>query len=160
MKIQCSCGIKYAFDVTPEMARAPIKFICQKCGADSSEMVNRLVRQQLGLPEVPPSPVSSVSPQAERAGVSGGNTLGSSVPRTAPPPTTDVVTARVNSRPASSQPASSVGQAPQSSGGTTLAPARGGLRVSVHKPAVATEAAAPAVEAPQVCLKHPDQLTA
>ena len=78
MKIQCSCGIKYAFDVTPEIARAPIKFICQKCGVDSSEMVNRLVRQQLGLPEQPAASIPS------------------SVPRTAPPPTTDVVIARIN----------------------------------------------------------------
>jgi len=158
MKIQCSCGIKYAFDVTPEMARAPIKFMCQKCGADSSEMVNRLVRQQLGLPEAPPSPVSS--PQVAR----GDNTLGASVPRTAPPPTTDVVIARVHSRAASPQSGSSIGHGPQSSGGTApavaRAPSAGGLRVSVHKPAVATDAAAPAVEAPQLCLKHPDQLTA
>src|SRR6266700_620536 len=97
MKIQCSCGIKYAFDVTPEMACAPIKFICEKCGVDSSEMVNRLVREELGLPEPAQPPVApSPSLQGERAGVKAEHTLGSSVLRTAPPPTTDVVIARVN----------------------------------------------------------------
>ena len=160
MKIQCSCGIKYEFDVTPEMARAPIKFICQKCGVDSSEMVNRLVRQQLGLPEPSAPPVPSLSPQGVRGESAPSSSIPPTVPSTAPPPTTDVVVARVNSRAASSQPAPSIGQAPQSSSGTPLAPSRGGLRVSVHKPAVASEANAPAVEAPQVCLKHPDQLTA
>src|SRR5262249_46652426 len=48
MKIQCSCGTKYSFDVTPEMARAPIRFVCQPCGRDSSDVVNQLVRQELG----------------------------------------------------------------------------------------------------------------
>src|SRR5437867_3642111 len=128
MKIQCSCGIKYAFEVTPEMARTPIKFICQKCGVDSSEMVNRLVRQQLGLPDQPPPPVPSLSPQGERAGVRGESAPSSyvppTVPRIAPPPTTDVVIARVNSRAASSQAASSIGHAPPSSGGTAPAVAR------------------------------------
>lgn len=48
MKIQCPCGAKYSFDITPEMARTPIVFICQECGQDSSELVNQLIRQQLG----------------------------------------------------------------------------------------------------------------
>ena len=51
MKIQCSCGAKYAFDVTPEMAQTPVRFVCSACGVDSSDLVNRLVRQELGLPE-------------------------------------------------------------------------------------------------------------
>jgi hypothetical protein len=47
MKIQCSCGAKYAFDITPEMAQAPIRFVCQNCGLDSSEFVNELIRREL-----------------------------------------------------------------------------------------------------------------
>ena len=47
MKIQCSCGAKYAFDITPEMGQTPIRFVCQTCGLDSSEYVNALIRQQL-----------------------------------------------------------------------------------------------------------------
>jgi hypothetical protein len=58
MKIQCSCGAKYAFDVTPETAQTPVRFVCPACGVDSSEFVNRMVRQELGLPE----PVAAPGP--------------------------------------------------------------------------------------------------
>ncbi|MCX6928659.1 MAG: hypothetical protein NT154_36425, partial [Verrucomicrobia bacterium] len=49
MKIQCACGAKYAFDVSPEMAQTPVRFVCPTCGADASDVVNRLVREELGL---------------------------------------------------------------------------------------------------------------
>jgi outer membrane protein assembly factor BamB len=49
MKIQCSCGAKYAFDVSPEMAQNPVRFVCPACGLDASDFVNSLVRQELGL---------------------------------------------------------------------------------------------------------------
>ncbi len=63
MKIQCSCGAKYAFDVTPEMAQTPVRFVCSACGVDSSDLVNRLVRQELGLPE----PAAGRAPTPEAA---------------------------------------------------------------------------------------------
>jgi hypothetical protein len=47
MKIQCACGAKFAFDITPEMARNPVRFVCPTCGLDSSDRVNHLVRQEL-----------------------------------------------------------------------------------------------------------------
>lgn len=47
MKIQCACGAKYSFDVTPEMAASPIRFVCPACGADSSDIVNLKIRQEL-----------------------------------------------------------------------------------------------------------------
>src|SRR5215470_16354526 len=58
MKIQCSCGTKYSFDVTPEMARTPVRFVCQTCGRDSSDVVNQLVRQQLGTSAPTPPPAA------------------------------------------------------------------------------------------------------
>jgi outer membrane protein assembly factor BamB len=63
MKIQCACGTKYAFDVTPEMAERPVRFVCQNCGLDSSDFVNELIRQELGLaaPVGTPPPVAPVS---------------------------------------------------------------------------------------------------
>ena len=39
MKIQCACGTKYAFDITPDMAQNPVRFVCPACGLDSSEYV-------------------------------------------------------------------------------------------------------------------------
>ena len=64
MKIQCACGAKYAFDLTPDMAQNPVRFVCPACGLDSSEFVNQLVREQLAEQaaaqatdiEPPPSP--------------------------------------------------------------------------------------------------------
>ena len=66
MKIQCSCGAKYAFDISPESAQTPIRFVCPACGLDASDFVNKLVRQELGLPEpatVPlPPPAAATQP--------------------------------------------------------------------------------------------------
>jgi hypothetical protein len=57
MKIQCGCGAKYEFDITPDMAQNPVQFVCPACGADSSALVTSLVRQQLGqAPAEPPQP--------------------------------------------------------------------------------------------------------
>jgi hypothetical protein len=56
MKIQCSCGAKYAFDITPEMAQNPVRFVCPGCGLDSSEYVNQLVREELAKQGVEISP--------------------------------------------------------------------------------------------------------
>jgi hypothetical protein len=54
MKIQCNCGAKYSFDVTPEMAQNPIRFICPTCGLDSSVAVNSLIIQELRAAGTPP----------------------------------------------------------------------------------------------------------
>ncbi len=64
MKIQCACGAKYAFDVTPEMAENPVRFVCQTCGLDSSDFVNGLIRQELGLgtPAAMPPPAAGPPP--------------------------------------------------------------------------------------------------
>lgn len=61
MKIQCSCGAKYAFDVSPEMAQNPVRFVCSACGLDASEFVNSLIRQELGLPATAPTPAPAAA---------------------------------------------------------------------------------------------------
>ncbi len=50
MKLQCPCGAKYAFDLTPEMLATPVSFLCPACGADHSGFVNELVRQEFAAP--------------------------------------------------------------------------------------------------------------
>src|SRR6266581_6585957 len=77
MKIQCSCGAKYAFDVTPEMAKSPIRFVCQTCGLDASEAVNNLIRQELARSA--PVPASASPAPALPAG------QGAPIAVTAPP---------------------------------------------------------------------------
>ena len=69
MKIQCSCGAKYSFDVTPESATTPVRFVCPACGVDSSALVNELIQRELGVepphvalpPPAPPEPAPVVS---------------------------------------------------------------------------------------------------
>ena len=65
MKLQCPCGAKYAFDLSPEMVQNPVTFVCPTCGLDSSEFVNEMVRREFGAPapEYTP-PVSAPPPDA------------------------------------------------------------------------------------------------
>src|SRR6185312_12871316 len=53
MKVQCPCGSKFSIDVTPEMARDPIRFVCPNCNTDLSGPINELVREELGLTAAP-----------------------------------------------------------------------------------------------------------
>ena len=67
MKIQCSCGAKFSFDVTPQMMQGPVHFVCSSCGLDASEYVTNLVREQFATsppptPEPPPAPVAHAGP--------------------------------------------------------------------------------------------------
>jgi hypothetical protein len=65
MKIQCSCGAKYSFDITPEMGQTPIRFVCQNCGLDSSDLVNELIRQELAAAtpvDAPPPLMAAPTP--------------------------------------------------------------------------------------------------
>ena len=61
MKLQCACGVKYAFEVQPKMLSNPVQFVCPSCGLDSSAFVNQLVQQELGV----------APPPADKQGVSG-----------------------------------------------------------------------------------------
>src|SRR5215472_18515898 len=77
MKLQCPCGAKYAFDVTPEMAGKPIRFVCSACGLDSSDYVNSLIRQELGAS---PQSAGSASTTASAQGLSGDKNSAIKVP--------------------------------------------------------------------------------
>jgi hypothetical protein len=54
MKIQCSCGAKYEFAITPVMVNNPVRFVCPVCGLDASDFVDSLVRRELGQTASPP----------------------------------------------------------------------------------------------------------
>ena len=128
MKVQCACGAKCEFDLTPEMASSPVKFLCPACGLDASEFVDGLVRQELGQTAAPrgvpmPVPVRLVTPST--APGSAGIPAGVDAPGNAPP-----------RRPA----------------------LPGRVAVRLHGPSTpGTEAVAEAPSAP-FCLKHPGEL--
>src|SRR6266404_194322 len=65
MKVQCSCGAKYAFEITLEMRSNPVRFVCPACGADASEFVDGLIRQELGQSATPGGRVVSILAMAE-----------------------------------------------------------------------------------------------
>src|SRR5437870_12630595 len=83
MKIQCACGTKYNIEVTPEMGRQRVHFVCSVCGVDASEYVTRAVRQELGLPEASAVPVAMALPLAQPAAAPVAAPF---VPCIAPPP--------------------------------------------------------------------------
>ena len=70
MKIQCSCGTKVAFDVTPEMAHTRVEFVCPNCGLDSSDLVNELIQREFqevapDVNQTPPPVETAASPVAQ-----------------------------------------------------------------------------------------------
>src|SRR5215831_15841526 len=70
MKVQCSCGTKHEFEITPVMANTPVKFVCPVCGTDSSEFVDSLIRRELGQTETPhgvPVPILAPAPRPAAA---------------------------------------------------------------------------------------------
>lgn len=47
VKIQCSCGTKFSFDVEPIDGKMPVEIFCPKCGADGTEYANQMIQQSL-----------------------------------------------------------------------------------------------------------------
>jgi hypothetical protein len=72
MKVQCSCGAKFAFEITPEMTTNPVRFVCPACGLDASEFVDGLIRRELGQSSTPAGAVVpiDVTTQATSQGTS------------------------------------------------------------------------------------------
>ncbi len=47
IKIECSCGQHYAFEVEPENGRMPVTVGCPNCGLDGTEAANAFIEQAL-----------------------------------------------------------------------------------------------------------------
>jgi hypothetical protein len=47
MRVECSCGAQYDFDVTPDVALRPVQFTCSACDGDLSESLTALFQQEL-----------------------------------------------------------------------------------------------------------------
>lgn len=63
IKIQCSCGQKYAFDVEPINGRMPQVVNCPVCGADGTAAANEIIARQLSAQTAP------VTAQNQHSGV-------------------------------------------------------------------------------------------
>jgi hypothetical protein len=63
VKIVCSCGQKYAFDVYPLNGRMPSPIQCPVCGVDSTTIADEIIALALKAPS-PPSPAIPPSPPA------------------------------------------------------------------------------------------------
>src|SRR5258708_3431426 len=119
MKIQCPCGTKYAFNVTPEIAQSPVQFVCQSCGVDLSDPLNELIRQEVGVETqaafVSPSTSQAIAPPPPGAArvpatiTATAPAMAASVaPQTPPPAPTIRVKSRTASVPTEGEAASAV----------------------------------------------------
>ena len=86
MKIECSCGAKYEFEVRPEMQQRPVSFVCPNCGADASAFVDRLVRRELGQNCAPAGEPVPALPPPEGPGRVAGAAAGLRVRRSSDAP--------------------------------------------------------------------------
>lgn len=75
VKVLCSCGTKYKFDVEPVHGRMPSAIQCPSCGADGTETANEYLACMQGVP-VPAGAAPAASPIAGAA---------AAAPRMAPP---------------------------------------------------------------------------
>jgi hypothetical protein len=125
MKIQCACGTKVAFDVTPDMVHTPVKFICPNCGQDSSQLVNQLIAQQFATTGTASAPHIDIAPPPGRtAAPTLTTTAAAPAPEpVAPPP------------PAPAPPATPV-------------------QARIHVAAKPSTASEPASTGSQICAKH------
>jgi len=53
IKVQCTCGQKYAFDVEPLNGRMPQPVKCPVCGADGTAAANEIIARKLAVPVAP-----------------------------------------------------------------------------------------------------------
>lgn len=55
VKIECSCGQHYAFDVEPVNGRMPTSVVCPGCGGDGTNTANAIIAETLGTQPPPPA---------------------------------------------------------------------------------------------------------
>jgi hypothetical protein len=64
VKIVCSCGQKYAFDVYPLNGRMPSPIWCPVCGVDGTAVANEIIARALKSPPSPATPPPTATPAA------------------------------------------------------------------------------------------------
>ena len=133
MKLQCSCGAKFAVDVTPEMGRNPVRFVCPQCGLDSSEFVNGLIQQELLAKGIAPAPAAA--------------------PADPPPPAPAPSAPKYSISHSAGAPAPAPAPAPQASAPAPPAPGGSRLRIS-HETKPAEQSQEEAAPESKFCVRH------
>jgi PQQ-like domain len=177
VKVQCTCGTRFEFEVEPVNERMPVPINCPGCNADATGLANAVIKQQLAAAQ----PTTPSAPAAPALKISGHTPAASSptpsIPTAAPAPSNpSIPSLRIPGMPTqpSAAPAPTIPAQPAiptatpapapaaaPAAPTPPAPSQGGLRIS--KPAVshaapaasATPTAAPA--AANKCPKHPTE---
>lgn len=71
IKILCSCGSKYKFDLEPVDGRAPAELSCPNCGSSWTATANAMIAQSLGGPPAGPVETPAPAPVRHAAAVDG-----------------------------------------------------------------------------------------
>jgi hypothetical protein len=70
VKIECSCGQRFAFDVEPEQGRMPMPLACPACSADLTAVADANIAQQL-VSAAPAAPQPATGPVRVSLRISG-----------------------------------------------------------------------------------------
>ncbi len=173
MKIQCACGARFSFDITPELAAAAVQFVCPTCGLNSTSLVNHLIHQHAtgALPKpgarattLLPGPVAThpappplaVHPPAQAANARAGET-----PAWAGGTPALLLAASASPVPVAKLLPSGTPSPSAAPVATALAVPAPAARVAVQERTATAVAPAvqPAGEVSQLCTKHFGQLT-
>jgi len=64
VKVECSCGTRYKFDVEPVNGLMPVPVSCPSCGVDGTPIANAAILQTLGVqPAAPAQPQGTERPR-------------------------------------------------------------------------------------------------
>jgi hypothetical protein len=69
VKVQCTCGQRYAFDVNPVDGHMPAPVKCPSCGADGTVAANQLIAQALAAQPAPQPVAVPAAPAPTSSGI-------------------------------------------------------------------------------------------
>jgi hypothetical protein len=81
VKVQCSCGQAYAFDVEPVNGAMPCGVNCPACGVDGTQLANQAISES----QFTPPPTSAPPPSGLRINRPAASTTAPQAPTSAPP---------------------------------------------------------------------------
>jgi hypothetical protein len=83
IKIQCSCGTRYSFEVEPVNGWMPVRVKCPGCGADGTDAANDILRQSRAAAAPVPVPQPTPAPTHPSLPVAGSQPQTATAPAAA-----------------------------------------------------------------------------